>query len=156
MTNLWLGVAALVTLLFVHVPSTLLSVLNYCKIHCHSTVNSVLPSIHKACRPNKPSVQNFLWCDSKSFDVATASTQSMPYSRVLNFAWGERCKIQLPPLKNWTPHNWSSQRQYCITLNSMPTTAFTQNIVQLYTYCYNAKLLCKDIFITLPHLLTKN
>ena len=152
MTKLWLGVAALVTLLFVYVPSTLLSVLNYCKIHCHSAVNSVRPSIHKACRPNKPSVQNFIWCVNREVPKALMWPQSPPKVWPLNFAWGEHCKIQLsPPLKNWTPYNSSSQRQYCITVNSMPTTTFTQNnIVQLYTYCYNAKLLCQDIFITLP------
>ena len=54
---------------------------------------SVLPSISKACRLNKPSIQNSLWCGEwgqpKSFEVAIGSTHTMPSYHALNFTWGE-------------------------------------------------------------------
>ena len=56
--------------------------------------SSVLPSIHKACRPNKPSIDFSLmweWGGCKSFDIVIGSIQIMPSHHALNFAWGEHC-----------------------------------------------------------------
>ena len=52
---------------------------------------SVLPSVHKACWPNKPSVQNIMWCEmgqSKLFNVAIGSNPVAPSWHALNFCLG--------------------------------------------------------------------
>ena len=41
-------------------------------------VCSILPSIHKVCRPNKPSVQNFLWCVNREIPKAMMWPQPPP------------------------------------------------------------------------------
>ena len=57
---------------------------------CTITVR-VLPSMPKACRPNKPSVQNRIPFElyPMCFVVGTGSTQTMPSCHGLNYAWGE-------------------------------------------------------------------
>ena len=56
---------------------------------------SVLPSIHKACRPNKPSVWTFLWCGNGRSIIAlmwpVAPPKICPSHHALKFAWGEHC-----------------------------------------------------------------
>ena len=39
---------------------------------------SVLPSMPKACRPNKPSVQSFLWCGNRNYPRALMWPQAPP------------------------------------------------------------------------------
>ena len=77
---------------------------------------SVLPSIHKACRPNKPSVWTFLliweWEECNSFDVAIGSTQILPSHHALKFTWGE----------HWTVMYY----MYVVRVNHPPTNPPSQ------------------------------
>ena len=44
------------------------------------------------------------WGESKSFDVATGSTQTMPSCHTLNFAWGEHClRVPKSDKNNYKP-----------------------------------------------------
>ena len=86
-------------------------------LNIHTCTCSDLPSIHKACRPNKPSVQYRLssmweWEECNSFDVASGSTQISPSSRALKSAWGERWHVYVPCL---VPTRWA-QSDLCQVL----------------------------------------
>ena len=55
----------------------------------HSTVSSVLPSMRKACRPNKPSVQTFLWCGNGRSIIALMWPVAPPKFCPPVMPWGE-------------------------------------------------------------------
>ena len=68
----------------------------YMYMYIQCMYNSVFPGIHKACRPNKPSVQTLPDVgmeECNGFDVARGSTQILSSRRALKSVWGEHCTI---------------------------------------------------------------
>ena len=114
----------------------------YMKVYCicskscwmlqpnHSNKSSVLPSIHKAYRPNKPSVQDFLWCGNGRSTIALMWPVAPPKFCPPVMPWGEHWKATL----KISPHEKGQQLHSTSLWNYVHTNSLAIEAVYTHTY----------------------